>query len=75
VLVGSLLAVLYIGRVAEAAYLKPAPEREEPVREAPLGLLLPMYVLIAANFWFGIDTRLTLDVATHGAELLVGGAP
>ena len=75
VLVGSLLAVLYIGRVAEAAYLKPAPERAEPVREAPLGLLLPMYVLIVANFWFGIDTRLTLDVAMHGAELLVGGAP
>ncbi len=75
VLVGSLLALLYIGRVAEAAYLKPAPERKTPVREAPLALLAPMYVLIAANFWFGIDTRLTLDIATRGAEVLVGGAP
>lgn len=75
VLVGSLLALIYIGRVAEAAYLKPAPERAEPVREAPLGMLIPMYILIAANFWFGIDTRLTLDVAIHGAELLVGGTP
>jgi multicomponent Na+:H+ antiporter subunit D len=75
VLIGSLLALVYIGRVAEAAYLKPAPERKEPVREAPLGMLIPMYILIAANFWFGIDTRLTMDVATHGAELLVGGTP
>jgi multicomponent Na+:H+ antiporter subunit D len=57
VLVGSLLALIYIGRVAEAAYLKPPPERAEPVREAPLGMLIPMYILIAANFWFGIDTR------------------
>ena len=75
VLIGSLLAVLYIGRVVEAAYLKPAPERAEPVREAPLGLLLPMWSLILANFWFGIDTRLTAGCRHPRRRDPDGGAP
>lgn len=75
VLVGSLLAVIYIGKVAEAAWLRPAPEGREPVREAPLGLLVPMWVLVIANFYFGIDTRLTVDVARRGAEMLLGASP
>ncbi|AKS40763.1 monovalent cation/H+ antiporter subunit D family protein [Wenzhouxiangella marina] len=75
VLIGSLLAVMYIGKVAEAAWLKPAPEGRPPVREARLGLLLPMWILIVANFYFGIDTRLTLDVAYEGARILLGGQP
>ncbi len=73
VLVGSLLAVIYIGKVAEAAWLKPAPENQAPVREAPLGLLLPMWLLVIANFYFGIDTRLTLDIAYAGARVLLAG--
>lgn len=75
VLVGSLLAVLYLGRVIEAAYLKPAPEGRAPVTEVGPWLLLPMWILIAANFWFGIDTDLTLGTATRGAQVLLGGAP
>lgn len=75
VLVGSLLAVMYIGKVAEAAWLKPAPEGREPVREARPALLVPMWILVAANFYFGIDTRLTVDVARRGAEVLLGATP
>ncbi len=75
VLIGSLLAVVYIGKVAEAAWLKPAPEDRAPVREARLGLLIPMWLLVAANIYFGLDTRLTLDIATHGAEVLLGAQP
>lgn len=73
VLVGSLLAVIYIGRIAEAAYLRPAPENRKPVREVGPWLLVPMWILVLANFWFGIDTSLTLDTATRGAEVLIGG--
>lgn len=75
VLIGSLLAVIYIGKIAEAAWLRPAPESQEPVREAPLSLLVPMWLLVAANFYFGIDTRLTADVARRGAEVLLGLSP
>jgi len=75
VLIGSLLAVIYIGRIVEAAYLRPAPAGRTPVREVGPWLLVPMWTLIAANFWFGIDTDLTLGTATRGAEVLVGGTP
>lgn len=72
VLVGSLLAVIYIGRIVEAAYLRPAPENRAPIREVGPWMMVPLWILIAANFWFGIDTSLTLETATRGAEVLMG---
>jgi len=75
ILIGSLLAVIYIGRIAEAAWLKPAPANRLAVGEAPLGLLVPMWLLIAANFYFGIDTRLSLGVAGQAADVLLRGLP
>lgn len=72
---GSLLAVVYIGRVAEAAYLRPAPEEHRDTREVGLALLVPMWILIAANFYFGVDTALTMGGARRAAEVLLGGSP
>lgn len=73
IVVGSLLAVIYIWRVVEAAYFQQA--SGEPVREAPLGLLLPTWALVIANFWFGIDTRLTVGMAERAVQLLTGATP
>lgn len=75
VLVGSLLALIYLGRIIEAAYLKPSPEGRAPVREVGPWLLLPMWILVIANFWFGIDSSLTLGTAIRGAEVLLGAGP
>ena len=74
VLLGSLLSVVYIWRLVEAAYFQQAPENTE-VREAPWQLLLPTWLLIAASLYFGIDTELTVGVATRAAEALMGAAP
>ncbi len=70
VLLGSLLAVVYIGRILEAAYFRTAPEGEATtsVREAPLGMLIPMWVLVAANLYFGIDTAMTVGAAESAAH-------
>jgi multicomponent Na+:H+ antiporter subunit D len=42
-------------------------------------MLLPVWILVLANLYFGIDTRLTLGVADQTARLLLGvagaGAP
>jgi multicomponent Na+:H+ antiporter subunit D len=73
IITGSLLAVIYIWRVVEVAYLQP-PETPERC-EAPLALLAPTWVLIGANFWFGIDTRVTVGIAERAAALLTGVAP
>jgi multicomponent Na+:H+ antiporter subunit D len=73
IIAGSLLAVIYIWRVVEVAYLQPAETAERC--EAPLSLLLPTWILIGANFWFGIDTRVTVGIAARAAAMLTGAAP
>jgi multicomponent Na+:H+ antiporter subunit D len=75
ILIGSLMAVIYIGKVVEIAWIQPPPDDRPPVTEARPGLLIPMYVLVLATFYFGIDTRLTLDFATAGANVLIGATP
>ena len=72
VLIGSLLAVVYVWKVVEVAYFRP-PSGDVAIREAPLALLVPTWALVLANLWFGIDASLTAGVATRAAELLIGG--
>lgn len=74
VLLTSLLAVIYIWRVVEAAYFKPAPDGP-PLQEAPLTLLIPTWALALANLYFGVETSLNADVARRAAETLLGVAP
>ena len=73
VLIGSLLAVIYIWRVVEVAYFRPAPAGAGKVEEAPLSMLIPTWILIGASVYFGIDTSLTAGVAGRAAEYLLGG--
>ncbi len=75
VVFSSLLAVAYVWRVVEAAYFQPRPEAAIPVGEAPLAMLIPTWILILANFYFGVDTSVTVGVARQAAEALVGAAP
>ena len=86
VLTTSLMALVYIWRVVEAAYFQEAPGAESSggglpgegtsgVVEAPLALLIPTWVLIVANFYFGIDATFTAEVAGSAARSLMGIAP
>jgi multicomponent Na+:H+ antiporter subunit D len=74
ILLSSLLAVLYIWKVVERMYFHSAGETGEPVErvEAPLGLLVPTWILIGASIWFGIDTRLSAGAALEAAKSLLG---
>jgi multicomponent Na+:H+ antiporter subunit D len=72
VLVTSLLAIGYVWRVVEAIYFRPRPENASTVIEAPLGMLVPIWILVAANLYFGIDSDLTLGIARRAAESLIG---
>lgn len=74
ILVGSLLAVVYVWRVVEVAYFTPAPANVT-TREAPLTILVPMWALVLANLYFGINARLTSDVANEAARQLMGLLP
>ncbi len=74
ILVGSLLALIYVWRVIETAYLRePPPGQEElQITEAPLSMLLPTWILVLANIGFGIDPHLTVGTAGRAAAALMG---
>ena len=74
ILLSSLLAIVYVWRVVEAAYFRPAPAGA-PTGEAPLLMLVPTWALVAANVYFGLDTRLSVGVAERAAAALMGGGP
>ncbi|NQV83252.1 MAG: monovalent cation/H+ antiporter subunit D family protein [Rhodospirillales bacterium] len=73
ILVSSLLAIIYIWRVVEAAYFQTRDKKAAAISEAPWSMLVPMWVLIAVSLFFGTHATLTMDVAIGAAEALLGG--
>ena len=73
ILITSLMAVYYIWRVIEAAWFEERPASAVTVREAPLALLIPTWFVVALNFYFGLDTRLTVGASMAAAEALLTG--
>ncbi|MDP6969537.1 MAG: monovalent cation/H+ antiporter subunit D family protein [Gammaproteobacteria bacterium] len=72
ILLGSLLAVIYIFRIIEAAYLKKPIESaaNKDIKEAPLLMLVPMWILALANIYFGLDTSLSVAAAQSASDWL-----
>ena len=70
ILAGSLLAVAYMWNLIETLFFQQPEPRPEPVREAPLSMLVPMWLLVIANIWFGLDTGLTVGIAETAVQLL-----
>ena len=75
IVVSSLLALVYIWRVVEAAYFRPPPADAPAHTEAPLVMLVPTWALALANIYFGLDTSLSVGLATEAAEALLGHLP
>jgi len=75
ILIGSLITLVYVWRIIEVAYFKPVSAESAGVNEAPLSLLIPVWILVLANLYFGIDTRLTIGVAEMAAQTLIGVTP
>ncbi|GAB5451229.1 MAG: monovalent cation/H+ antiporter subunit D family protein [Halioglobus sp.] len=73
VLASSLLAALYVWRLVDVAWFRPVMHERE-LKEAPLSMLLPMWVLVLANVYFAFDTDLTVGIAQRTAAVLLGGA-
>lgn len=73
IVASSMLAVVYVWRLVEALYFKEPAAGRKNVREAPLSMLLPTLLLAAANIYFGLDTRLTVELTGNAAVLLMRG--
>lgn len=76
ILISSLLAVVYIGRVVEIMLFRQSREGGQAssgMAEAPLSMLIPMYALVIVALYFGIYGSETLGVANEAALQLLGG--
>ncbi len=73
IVLGSLNAVAYVWRIIEAAYFQEAPKNAAVAKEAPLSMLLPIWVMAGASIYFGINATWTLNIATDAAEALMSG--
>ncbi|MGI9627732.1 MAG: monovalent cation/H+ antiporter subunit D family protein [Longimicrobiales bacterium] len=74
VLITSVMALVYVWRVVEAAYFQEFPH-EEDTDEAPLSLLIPTWALVLANLYFGINAQTTIGAAEQAAQTLMGTLP
>ena len=73
IVLSSLLAVVYVWRVVEAGFFRAPGAKAAQATEAPLSMLVPLWVLALANLYFGIQTDLTWGLAMQAAIQLLAG--
>ena len=73
-IVSSLMAVVYIGKIIDVMYFKPAPDEHKEVTEAPMSMLVPCWIFAILTLYFGIDTRITAGLAGRIASGMLGGS-
>ena len=75
VLVSSLLAVAYVWRIVERAYMTGPSDPDRVVREAPLSMLVPTWIVALANLYFGLRPAIPIELAGRAAASLLGHLP
>ncbi len=73
IVASSLLAVIYVWRMIEALYLTET-SAELPARQAPLSMVVPLWIMALACIYFGFDSDLTLSASRTAAEGLLAGS-
>ncbi len=73
IVASSLLAVIYVWRVVEALYTRPAPDAAAKAVDPPLSMLIPLWIAALACLYFGFDTNMTLGASRMAAEGLLAG--
>jgi len=75
IVVSSLLAVVYVGRVVEYLWFGEPAGEDPALREAPAPMLVVTWIAVGANIWFGLDASLTGELAGRAAEAIMGHVP
>jgi|TARA_B110000971_G_scaffold18423_1_gene16910 multicomponent Na+:H+ antiporter subunit D len=73
IVASSLLAVAYVWRLVETLYLS-TPHSGQTIQEAPLSMLLPLWIMALACIYFGFETDITLGAAKAAAQALLAGS-
>lgn len=74
ILIASLLAVIYVGKLVETLYFREPAARIE-AGEAPAGMLAATWLLVIANFGLGLYSTPAASYARAAAQSLVGAGP
>jgi multicomponent Na+:H+ antiporter subunit D len=75
VLLGGVLAIVYVWRLVEIIWFGQPDDPTRVIKEAPLTMLIPMWILIGASLYFGVDATWTAQSAQAAASLLLNGGP
>lgn len=75
IVLSSILAVVYMGRVLQAVFFEAPANPRKVRREAPILLLVPLWVLTILNLWIGVRSAWVIDLTNAGADaaFLIGG--
>lgn len=69
IVISSFLAVIYMGRILEIVFFRPAPEDSDVRNEAPILILIPIWILALANIWYGVDVSFLNGLTRSAAEV------
>lgn len=72
VVFSSFLAVFYVGRLLQTIFFEAPVNPRKSRKEAPLLLLVPLWILALANIFFGIDASFPVGIANDGAVAALG---
>lgn len=73
IVASSLIALVYVGRILEIAWLREPTPAIAAAKDPPLSMLLPLMALTAATIYFGFDTEWSAGIASTAAQALLGG--
>jgi len=72
VLASSALSVVYLWKIFEVMWMRPAPAKAPILVETP-AVYIPILIVAIANIWFGVDADWIVSGARLAAAALVGG--
>ena len=73
IVLSSIIAVAYVWRMIETLYLS-APIQGMAAKEAPLSMLIPLYLMAFSTIYFGFATDITLEASKAAATGLLSGS-
>ncbi|MEO0442936.1 MAG: monovalent cation/H+ antiporter subunit D family protein [Pseudomonadota bacterium] len=74
ILLSSLIAIVYIGKIIEVFCFgsQPNSQGRAVIQEAPLSMLLPLWILIIISLYTGINADVVVSLAAQSADQLLG---
>ena len=73
IVLSSMLTVVYVGRLIEVAWFRQPTGQVAKAEEAPIEMLLPLWIFALATVYSGIDTEFTAGLSEQAADVLLGG--